>query len=526
MNDHAALTDEQHRLHLRAAQDYEALYRLFIKGSLSEAEFRQRRQFFGVHSRSSPGRVMVRLKPPMGRLGGGHWRCAADLARRYCPSASLHVTTGQCLQFYDVPLEDSPGFLRTAAEGGFGVAAAGGRTVRPLTLPAGTGLGPEEAFDPTWVAALFQLRLDADEALRGLPGSLRIGFWRSLHDEESEPGNDVSILPVRRQVGTRLRRGFRLLLGGGLGTDPSVEVLWKAFVPPEDLYATLRALILHFKGQGGREKPHPRLRHLLHREGWPAFQSAIEQLLLVQPRDRAATFFHHLGLPKAEEPAAAVLRGNCLAGCLDAAQCEGLADLAQRYGDGLLRLSTRQQIWLGGVPPKRAREAWEGLCALGLAGPFEGTFSACPSGKACGHAQVETRQVYRLVLSGLREALGEQEGAATAGLKLGVSGCKDGCGHHRSADLGFEGLEPQAHDARPRLKVYGRPAGDPRGLASEAGTLAVASLPELLKGLVADFRASAAPDLASFLRQLQGWQSLQRHLGALGQLPDPEAPEA
>lgn len=339
------LAEEQRRLHLRAAAEYEDLYRLYLKGRLDELEFRARRNDYGVQGLASPGRMLLRLKTPLGRLSAQHLRLIADLARRYTPRQSVRISPRQNLHYYGVALEDTPGFLREAAEGGFGVVGVGGRHPCNLTLPAGAGLGPEEAFDPSWVAALMRLRLEEDADLRGLPGPLKMGFWRSLHDEESLPGNDLTVVPVRRLVGTRLRRGFRLLLGASL---------WKSFVLPQDLYAHLRAVILHFKAAGGS-----RLSGLLLREGWPQFQRAVESLLELQPRDRTALFFHHLPLSVA--PPGVLLKLRLGKGRLSAPQAEALAAAVQ---GGQLRLSPRQELWLPGLPLeagpelKALRKAW------------------------------------------------------------------------------------------------------------------------------------------------------------------------
>ena len=275
-----AWKDEARALHVQAARAYEDLYHLH-QGAIDEAGYKRRRAYYGVGSRPSPGRVQVRLKVALGRISAQQLRFAAELAERFTPRRAFHLTPRQNLNFYDVPLEDSPAFLRA-------VAGAGGKAPAAVTLPAGSGLLPGEAFDPSFAAALVQRRMDADESLRSLPGPFKVGFWRGLHDEESDSGNDMTLIPVRRLVNGRLRRGFRLLLGGGLGPRAQVEALWKSFVAPEDLYAHVRAVALHLKVRGRGAKPAHRLRHLLAEEGWPAFQEEVALLVERQPQNRAA----------------------------------------------------------------------------------------------------------------------------------------------------------------------------------------------------------------------------------------------
>jgi sulfite reductase (ferredoxin) len=526
---------DERALHLQAAQAYEELYHLYLRGQLDEAGFKRRRAYYGVGSRQSPGRVQVRLKALLGRLSVAQLRSAADLAGRYTPRRAFHLTPRQNLNYYDVPLEDSPAFLRAAAEVGFGVAGAGGRAPANVTLPAGTGLLPGEAFDATYAAAMLQRRFDRDEALRSLPGTFKVGFWRSLHDDESDSGNDLTVIPVRRLVGTRLRRGFRLLLGGGLGPRARVEALWKGFVAPQDLYAQVRSVALHFKVRSHGPKPFNRLRHLLAEEGWPAFQHEVSLLAEQQPHDRAALFFHRLpygkagasadGLPEwlhgfalpLADAGSYLVKGQPLAGMVSAVTAQGLAELVERYGRDELRITTRQQVWLPWVQEPNLLAAYQELQRLDLAGPFLGTFSACPGLGVCHNAAVGTPGLAREALNALKEGLGSQMSRATAGLQLGASACPNGCGRHRDSDIGFEGFNrPDGHQGKQAwVKVYGRPPGSP-DLAEALGSVPVERLPALLLALVEDYQNSDATDLASYLRLPEGFASLQKAVRGLG----------
>lgn len=529
-----AWKDEARALHVQAARAYEDLYHLHLRGVLDDVGYKRRRAYYGVGSRPSPGRVQVRLKVALGRISTQQLRLAAELAERFTPRRAFHLTPRQNLNFYDVPLEDSPAFLRAAAEAGFGVAGAGGKAPAAVTLPAGAGLLPGEAFDPSFAAALLQRRMEADESLRNLPGPFKVGFWRGLHDEESDSGNDMTLIPVRRLVDGRLRRGFRLLLGGGLGPRAQVEALWKSFVAPEDLYAHVRAVALHLKVRGRGARPAQRLRHLLAEEGWPAFQEEVALLVEQQPSDRAALFFHRLpypaGAPADESmpewlhgfavPLAAkgsyLVKGQPLGGMIDVATAVGMADLADRYGHQEWRFTTRQQVWLPGVQEPNLLAAYQELQRLGLAGAFLGSFSACPGQDLCGNAALETLDLGRQALATLKQGLGNQVGRATAGLRLGASACPNGCGRHKASDLGFEGfqrLEPdQAKHAW--VKVYGRRPGQPE-LAEVLGSLPLEKLPALLLALVDAFQNSSAPDLASYLRLPEGFTALLRAMEGL-----------
>jgi sulfite reductase (ferredoxin) len=530
-----AWKDEERALHVQAAHAYEELYHLYLRGNVDEAGFKRRRAFYGVGSRLSPGRVLIRLKVPLGRVSSEQLRIAGELAERFTLRHAFHLTPRQNLHFYDVPLEDSPAMLSAAADAGFGVAGAGGKAPANVTLPAGSGLLAGEAFDATYAAAMVERRFDADEALRALPGPFKVGFWRGLHDEESDAGNDLTIIPVRRLVGTRLRRGFRLLLGGGLGPRARVEALWKSFVAPEELYAHVRAVALHFKLRCHAPKPFNRLRHLLAEEGWPTFQEEVAVLTEQQPHDRAAIFHHRLpyapksgsdeGLPEwlhgfalpLGEKGSYLVKGQPLGGMISGSVALALAELAERYGHQELRFTTRQQVWLPWVQEPNLLAAYQELQRLDLAGAFLGTFSACPGLGICNNASVETLDLGRRALDTLKEGLGHQVGRATSGLKLGASACPNGCGRHKASDLGFEGFLRQDDDKTKHawVKVYGRPPSSP-DLAEALGSVPVEKLPALLLALVEDFQNSDAADLASFLRRPEGFVSLQRAVNGVG----------
>jgi sulfite reductase beta subunit-like hemoprotein len=154
---------------------------------------------------------------------------------------------------------------------------------------------------------------------------------------------------------------------------------------------------------------------------------------------------------------------------------------------------------------------------MGLAGAFLGTFSACPGLGVCGNASIETLGLGRDALGAFKDGLGTQVGRATAGLKLGASACPNGCGHHKASDLGFEGyVHPDEGKGKSAwVKIYGRPPGSP-DLAEALGSLPVERLPALLLALVEDYQNSGAPDLASFLRQPEGFIALQKAVDGVG----------
>jgi sulfite reductase (ferredoxin) len=518
----------------QAAREYEDLYRLFMHGDLDEQLFRKRRAHFGAGPRPVAGRVLLRLTIPLGRLSPRQLRAAADLAERFTPGRHFHLTPRQNLHFYDVPLEDSPAFLHAAADAGFGLAPAAGDGPCNVVLPAGCGTLPGEAFDPSFAAALLQQRLAKDPALRDLPGPFKVGFWRSLYDEESEPGNDLSVVPARRRVGTRQVRGFRLLLAGGLGPNPRVEALWKSFVAPEELYAHVRAVALHFKERCQDSRPGLRLRDLLLAEGWPAFQEDLAQRVAEQAPDRKALFFHRLplGLPQAAtaalpswlhgfavpmpEPGTFLVKGQPLGGMLDVATALDLAGLIERYGQGELRVTPRQQLWIPGIGEPNLLAAFQELQRLGLAGSFLGSFCACPGSGLCPRAGLDTLALGQQVLDALKDGLGSELGRATAGLRLGASACGNGCGRHRSADLGFEACVVERQGRREtQVRVYARTPQRPE-LAALIGTVRPEQVPQLVRSLVEGYKGSDAPDLAGFLRLPEGYEGLRRAMAAVG----------
>ena len=523
--------NEEHTAAQRqAAQDYEQLYGLFMHGDLDDQAFRRRRTHFGAATRPVAGRVLLRLAIPLGRLSPRQLRVAADLAERFTPGKHFHLTPRQNLNFYDVPLEDSPAFLHAAADAGFGLAPAAGDGPCNVVLPAGCGVLPGEAFDPSFAAALLHRRLAEDPDLRDLPGPFKVGFWRSLYDDESEQGNDLTVVPARRRMGTRPVRGFRLLLGGGLGPNPRVEALWKSFVEPEELYAHVRAVALHFKQGCQDSRPGLRLRDLLLAEGWPSFQEDLALSLEGQAKDRKGLFFHRLPLGLPQGPVGALpawlhgfavpmpaqgyflVKGQPLGGMLEAAAALDLASLIERYGQGELRVTPRQQLWIPGIGEPNLLAAYQELQRLGLAGSFLGSFCACPGSGLCPRGGLDTMALGRQVLESLKIGLGADLGPATAGLRLGASACGNGCGRHRSADLGLEAsvVERQGR-TETQVRVFARRPSS-QGLSEAVGTVSLGDLSRLFTPLLEAYRVSGAPDLASFLRMPAGFEALRAAL--------------
>ncbi|HXB98083.1 MAG TPA: hypothetical protein VNZ54_08525, partial [bacterium] len=367
----------------------------------------------------------------------------------------------------------------------------------------------------------------SDAALRDLPGPFKVGFWRNLYDEESEPGNDLTVVPARRRVGTRQVRGFRLMLGGGLGPNPRVEALWKAFVEPELLHAHVRAVALHFKEGCQDSRPGLRLRDLLLAEGWPAFQEDVAHRVAQEAPDRRALFFHQLPLGQAAavgatlpswlhgfavplpRPGLFLVKGQPWGGMVGAGTAEGLANLVERYGQGELRVTARQQLWIPGIGEPNLLAAFQELQRLGLAGSFLGSVCACPGSRLCPRAGLDTVTLGQKVLDVLKDGLGSELGRATAGLRLGVSACANGCGRHRSADLGLEASVVERQGRREtQVQVYARRPSSP-SLSEAVGHVPLDRLDRFFSPLLHTYKTSGAPDLASFLRTPLGFEALQ-----------------
>jgi len=212
---------------LEEIETFESEVQRLTAGEVSNDIFKPFRLQYGIYGQRQPGVQMVRIKIPFGGLTANQLRRIAELADRYTTGVG-HVTTRQDIQLHFAMLEDVPTIMRKLAEVGLTTREACANTVRNVTACHLAGVCQGEVFDVTPYAKTVALHLLRNPLNQSLPRKFKIAFSGCRHDCALTPIHDIGLLAATRHDGVI---GFRMAVGGGLGSTPRIAQVLREFVP-------------------------------------------------------------------------------------------------------------------------------------------------------------------------------------------------------------------------------------------------------------------------------------------------------
>lgn len=191
----------------------------FRSGAMPEQYFKSLRLARGIYGQRQPGVQMVRIKLPHGKLTFAQWKRIADISDEYA-TGNLHLTTRQDIQLHYVSLDRTPELWSKLKEDGITIREACGNTVRNITGSTIAGIDPDEPFDITpYAQGAFEYFV-RNPICQDMGRKFKISFSSSDKDTAWSFIHDVGVIPKIREVDGQPRRGFKVLIGGGLGAQP------------------------------------------------------------------------------------------------------------------------------------------------------------------------------------------------------------------------------------------------------------------------------------------------------------------
>ncbi len=451
--------------------------REFLDGKITEDEFRPFRLKHGIYGQRQQGVQMVRCKIPGGLLTARQAEQLGRIAEEFGGGRG-HLTTRQNLQYHFVPLERVAGLMHLLADVGLTNREACYNTVRNVTACPWSGIARDEVFDVRPYAQRVAYALLRKDLTGNLPRKFKIAFDGCAgHDCVQGAINDIGL---RAQIRDG-KRGFRMMIGGGLGPLPTEAQLLEEFVPEERLLNRIEAVIRVFNRYGNRKnKNTARMKFILRGWGlewmreqiekeygdilanggiaWPelvpegfgGYEShphplgAGDTLPVLDSHDghsaNAPEYDRWLETNVVEQKqagyAAAIVRVD--QGNLSAAQFRGLARLAMSAGDGLVRVDVNQNLVLAFLPLRCLPQVYAALGELELAESGAHRIEdvvTCPGSYTCNLGLTKTMNLG----AALQETVRRYDDPQVSRLSIKASGCPNSCGHHWIADIGFYG---------------------------------------------------------------------------------------
>ncbi|MDI4638412.1 MULTISPECIES: nitrite/sulfite reductase [Halomonadaceae] len=457
----------------------------YLDGRLGEEEFRPLRLQNGLYiQKYAP---MLRIAIPYGMLSSDQLRRLASIARRYDRGYG-HFSTRQNLQLNWPAIETVPDILGELAEVQMHAIQTSGNCIRNTTSDQFAGIAADEVEDPRPWCELIRQWSTLHPEFAFLPRKFKIAVTGAAADRAAIQVHDIG-LRLWRDAEGEVR--VRVLAGGGLGRTPMIGDVVRDDLPWKHLLTYLEACVRVYNQFGRRDnKFKARIKILVKALGIEEFRRRVDaewehlkdgpQTLTPAAVEAAKTHFPEPERRPVSEAAIAAYeqkrqddralarfvtnnvtdhkvagykavtlslkRRELAPGDVTSDQMEAVADLAERFSFGEVRVTHEQNLVLSDVPVDQLEALWQALDDLGMANPTVGTLNdiiCCPGGDFCGLANA----VSIPIAQALQERFEDLDFLYDLGpLDLNISGCMNACGHHHVGHIGILGVDKKGEE--------------------------------------------------------------------------------
>ena len=447
---------------------YEEQIAKYRRGALDETKMQKVRLHFGTYAQRQEGVQMQRIKIPGGYLTADQLEGLADASDRF-GSSFIHFTTREDAQIYYVSLDETPTLLRFLADTGITTREACGNTVRNITACYRAGTSATEPFDVRPYAEHLFRYLVRNKFNQNLGRKFKITFEGCSEDHSALRIHDIGFWATTKTQNGKVRRGFRVFLGGGLGAVPHLAQLYTDFLPAEEIFNLAASILRLFDRYGERKaRMKARMKFLVQSMGWDSFVSALneerERLGPIHFEDildeeapqtslRANRF--RVIDPRTKEPEFqswardAVIehklegyRGvhvRLKLGDITSTRACSLAKIAREFSSGELRTSIDQNVFLPWVNEDRLVDLHRSLKQIDAAEEGVGTVvdvTTCPGSDTCRLGIASAKGLGTAISDSFDNGMGDYRELARD-LNIKISGCPNGCAQHPVASIGF-----------------------------------------------------------------------------------------
>jgi len=470
--------------------------RAFREGKIDDEKFRSLRLARGVYGQRQPGVQMVRIKLPFGKVTFKQLLRIADVSDEYA-SRNLHLTTRQDIQIHYVSLDRTPQLWADLEKDDVTLREACGNTVRNVTASPTAGIDPQEPFDVSpYAQGTFEYFL-RNPVNQDMPRKFKIAFSSSDEDTAYSYAHDLGFIP---KVNSNGERGFKVMLGGGLGAQPILANIVEEFLAEDQLIPYIETVIRVFDRYGERNNRNKaRFKYVIQKFG-------LEEVLRLIQVERIANKVKSYKINTDNVPMPAlppqtefgdVIISNPLGyeqwlatnifeqkqkgfygvyikvqtGDIPTDKARKLVALLQPLAGDEIRITQNQGLLLKYVRKEAFATLYNGLAELGMAAPgFDSVadVTTCPGTDTCNlgisNSMTFARVLEDLIYNEYEDLIYNRD------IKIKISGCMNSCGQHSMAHIGFHGSSLKAGaKVLPSMQVMlgGGTVGDGVGRAGD-----------------------------------------------------------
>jgi sulfite reductase (NADPH) hemoprotein beta-component len=455
-----------------------------LAGELTEDQFRPLRLMNGLYLQLHA--YMLRVNVPYGTLSSKQMRKFAFIARTYDKNFG-HFTTRQNIQYNWIKLEQVPDILQHLADVEVTGIQSSGNCVRNITADQYAGRAKDELADPRVYCELLRQYSFLHPEFSYLPRKFKIAVTGSPNDRAAVAVHDIGLRMHENEQG---EMGFEVLVGGGLGRTPYIGQTIRKWLAPEHLLSYVESILRVYNMHGRRDNIHKaRIKIIVNQMGIDKYRELVDQdweftkggvlkipdeelaridayfappvyekladetamLAKVRSGDRAFDRWMRGNVIEHKVPGYAIVNVSLKApgkapGDITADKMDAVADLADRYSMGEIRVSHRQNLVLVDVKQTELYELWHKLAALELATPNLGLLSdiiCCPGLDFCALANARSIPIAQDISHAFTDL---DELQKIGQFTINISGCMNACGHHHVGHIGILGVDKRGEE--------------------------------------------------------------------------------
>ena len=452
---------------------------LFQNGKIDEEKFRSLRLARGIYGQRQEGVQMIRIKLPYGKVLSHQLRRISEVSDKYSRSR-LHITTRQDIQIHYVDINRTPELWAELERDDVTIREACGNTVRNVTASETAGIDIDEPFDVSpYADAIFKFFL-RNSVCQEMGRKFKVSFSASDKDTGLSYMHDLGFI-AKIENGVK---GFKVMLAGGLGSQPRHADLFYEFLPSDKIIPLMEGVLRVFDRYGERKsRAKARLKFLLKDIGLDAFKQLVEEeqnaiefkTVTIDDSSYTASTPVNVTAPEVEvkdieaynlwkstnvvpqkQEGYVAIGIKVLLGDFYTDKARLLADLVEQYAAGEIRLSLRQNILIPFVKEDLLPFFYTELAKLGFveAGYNKAVdITACPGTDTCNLGISSStgiaEELERVIKAEYPQYLENTD------LIIKISGCMNACGQHNMANIGFQGMSIRTKDklVAPALQV-------------------------------------------------------------------------
>ena len=475
----------------------------FKQGEISGAQLKSNRVPMGIYEQRQDGHFMLRIRCTGGLITPRQLRRVAEVARQV-ECSHIHITTRQEVQIHDVSIDQATPALLSLQEEGLATQGGGGNTIRNMLVNELGGISNHQTFDPYPYAIGLTTRLIAEKDSWSMPRKLKIAFDLNEPDANFSLVADLGFIPLIKDG----QRGFRVLLGGSVASNPHKGWQVFDFLPEKDLFRAAKAAKNFFNLNGNRKNRHKaRIRYIFYKNG-----EEETKRLYFEEYDKlgadASLDFEPAVLPfEYKVPTFAPINdeseafktwkrryaqkqsvGNgyyavipFLHGNTSPEVFAKIADFLEEFGNDVIRFTPRQNMQVRNIPEAYLPNVYQFFKNLGLSLDVPvilNNLTSCTGADTCRLGICLPKGLVK----GIRRKL-EQSNLdldQLPDLKININGCSNSCAQNAWSDLGFSGRIGRVDDhPYPAYTVWARVNGKTE-LAEALGYLAAKDIPSFV----------------------------------------------